>query len=113
MNTYTGGCHCGAVKYKVEADLEGLIECNCSHCHKKGFVLKFVDKDKFTLLSGADNLTEYMFNKKQIRHVFCKTCGVQSFSEGTAFPKMAVNVRCLDGVDTKTLVISPYNGKDV
>lgn len=110
---YTGGCHCGAVKYQVETDLEGLIECNCSHCHKKGFILNFVDKEKFTLLSGAENLTEYQFNKKQIRHLFCKTCGVQSFSEGVAFPKIAVNVRCLENVDTKTLTIGAYNGKDV
>lgn len=110
---YTGGCHCGAVRYEVETTLEKVLECNCSHCHKKGLLLNFVDKDKFTLLSGKENLIEYNFNKKHIRHLFCKTCGVQSFSEGVTFPKAAINVRCLDGVDTKSLTLTPFNGKDI
>jgi hypothetical protein len=113
MTTYSGGCHCGAVRYEVEADLTNVLECNCSHCSKKGLLLNFVDTDKFKLLNGADNLSEYFFNKKSIRHLFCKTCGVQSFAQGVTFPKVALNVRCLDGVDIKNLTLTPYNGKDV
>lgn len=113
MKTYKGGCHCGAVTYEVVTNLEKVLECNCSHCHKKGLLLNFVDLDKFTLLTGEDNLTEYNFNKKSIRHLFCKTCGVQSFAKGVTFPKACVNVRCLEGVDTKALTITPFNGKDL
>jgi hypothetical protein len=110
---YTGGCHCGKVRYEVETELERVIECNCSHCHKKGLILNFVDQDKFRLLSGEDNLTEYQFNQKKIRHLFCKDCGVQSFSRGAAMPKVAINVRCLDDLDLKTITITPFNGKDI
>lgn len=113
MQKYTGGCHCGAVRYEVETDLEKIIECNCSHCHKKGLILTFVSPERFTLLSGEDTLTEYNFNKKSIRHLFCKMCGVQCFSRGVTFPKVSINVRCLDGVDISSLTISPYNGKDL
>lgn len=112
-NVHSGGCHCGAVRYEVETDLDKVIQCNCSHCHKKGMPLVFVDKDKFKLLKGEDKLTEYKFNKKIIRHLFCKGCGVQSFSEGIPFPKMAINVRCLDDVDLETVPVSPFNGKDL
>lgn len=76
-------------------------------------LLNFVDKDKFKLLSGKDELTEYNFNKKTIRHLFCKKCGVESFGEGVTFPKAAINVRCLDDIDLSTLVVVPYNGKDL
>ena len=110
---YTGGCHCGAVRYEVETDLAEAFECNCSHCHKKGFVLTFVDKDKFTLLSSEDMLMEYFFNKKAIRHLFCRVCGVQSYAEGVAMPKMAINVRCLDDVNLDDLSIKKINGKDL
>ena len=113
MAKYRRGCHCGTMKYDVETDLAKIIQCNCSHCEAKGLLLDFVDKDKFKLLSGKENLTEYQFNKKAIRHLFCKNCGVQSFAEGVTFPKVAINVRCLEGVDVASLTLVPYNGKDL
>jgi len=113
MKTYLGGCHCGKVRYEVTTDLAKVLSCNCSHCSKKGLLLNFVDKDKFKLLSGEKDLAEYLFNKKTIRHLFCRTCGVQSFAEGVTFPKCAINVRCLEGVDTDSLVVTPFNGKDL
>lgn len=113
MQTFKGSCHCGQVSYQVEMDLDKVIDCNCSHCHKKGLVLVFVDKEKFNLLQGEGVLTEYLFNKKSIRHLFCKHCGVESFAEGIAFPKMAVNIRCVEDIDLSTLTITHYNGKDL
>lgn len=35
VNTHHGSCACGAVAYEVELSLDGLIECNCSHCYRK------------------------------------------------------------------------------
>ncbi len=68
----------------------------------------------FKLLSGEDALAEYRFNRKQIAHVFCRTCGVQSFAMGhmpDGAEVRAVNVRCLDGVDPAALTITPVDGK--
>ena len=113
MKTYTGGCHCGAVRYEVDTDLKETVVCNCSHCHKKGFILHFVDLDKFRLLQGEDMLTSYKFNKKAIDHLFCKVCGVQSFGKSEQYGKASINVRCLDDVDIDTLTPTKYNGKDV
>lgn len=111
---YTGGCHCGAVRYEVTADLSKTITCNCSLCSKAGYVLTFVPADQFVLLSGEENLTDYQFNKMIIHHVFCKTCGVRSFGRGTGYdgkPSVAINVRCLDEVDVSTLSPMAYDGK--
>ena len=80
---HTGGCHCGAVGYEVETDLEGLVECNCSHCYRKGLVLGFVSPDAFRVTADGPQ-TEYLFNTHKITHLFCETCGVQSFARGTA-----------------------------
>lgn len=115
MKTYTGGCHCGAVRYEVKTDLNYVIECNCSLCFKRGNILAFVPADQFTLLSGEEKLTDYQFNKKIIHHLFCSICGVGSFGRGVGkndAPMAAVNLRCMDGVDLSTLTINPYNGKD-
>ena len=69
----------------------------------------------FTLTSGADNLTEYRFNKKQIAHLFCKTCGIESFGRGVGpdgSETVALNLRCLEGLDAEALPVQKYNGKD-
>lgn len=76
-------------------------------------LLYFVDNDKFTLLSGADNLSEYLFNKKAIRHLFCKTCGTQAHAEGITFLKVCINVRCVDDIDLATIPRKAFNGKDI
>ncbi len=113
---YTGGCHCGGVRYEVEADLSHTMACNCSHCEKKGFILSFVPAEQFTLLTGEDMLTEYRFNKKVIAHLFCKVCGVQSFgrgTDGTGKKTVAINVRSLDGVDFSLLHPMEYDGKNL
>jgi hypothetical protein len=38
MKTYEGGCYCGRVRFRIEADLAEtpIGECNCSICTKKG-----------------------------------------------------------------------------
>jgi hypothetical protein len=103
---HTGGCHCGKVRYEVTTDLAKLMDCNCSICSKKAHILTFVGADAFTLLKGEDAVTDYQFNKHAIHHVFCSTCGIQSYSWGTGSDgkKMfSVNVRCLDGVDLASL----------
>ncbi len=112
---YTGGCHCGAVRYEVEADLSTAIECNCSHCSMKGFILTFVPAKQFTLLTPEAKLTEYQFNKKHIHHMFCPICGVESFAHGKNSKDeemYGINVRCLDGIDLTTLHPKQVNGKD-
>jgi hypothetical protein len=101
------------VTFEATTDLASVMECNCSHCSKKGFLLTFVPADAFTLNGGEDALTEYRFNKKHIQHLFCATCGVQSFGRGRGpdgTEMVAVNVRCLDGVDPKSLAITPVDG---
>lgn len=115
MQTHSGSCHCGAVAFTVTAEITKAIECNCSHCARKGFLLTFVPSESFTLLGGEANLTEYRFNKKHIAHLFCKTCGVQCFGRGTSpdgKETIAVNVRCLPDIDTTTLTITKVDGKN-
>jgi hypothetical protein len=93
-----GGCHCGAVRFRVEFDLSAPVhECNCSICTKKGFLHIIVTKDKFALLAGADALSTYTFNTVTAKHTFCKTCGMHPFYTPRSHPDgVDVNARCLD-----------------
>jgi hypothetical protein len=116
MKTYTGGCHCGKVRFEVMMDITGAISCNCSICSKRGWLLTFVPSTSFTLTTGENELTEYQFNKKMIHHLFCKTCGTASFgkgSDGQGNEMIAVNLRCIDDLDLSVIPVTEYDGKNV
>jgi hypothetical protein len=114
--TYSGGCHCGKVRYEATTDLGRVIECNCTHCSRKGFLLTFVAPEQFKLLSGEDELADYQFNRHVIHHLFCKTCGIQSFGWGTrrdGAKAFSVNVRCLDDVDPGSYTVTLVDGRSL
>lgn len=112
--TYTGSCHCGSVKYEVQADISSVISCNCSICSRTGALLAFVPAAQFKLLKGEDAQGDYQFNKHVIHHLFCKTCGIRSFSTGIGpggAEMRAINVRCLEEVDLDKLEITKVDGR--
>ena len=113
--TYSGRCHCGAVRYTAEVDLtQPVVACNCSMCGRAGWLLSFIPATKFQLEAGADSLTDYQFARRHIHHTFCKVCGVRSFARGNkpdGTPTVAVNVRCLDDVDPFTLEPRRFEGR--
>ncbi len=96
--THHGGCHCGRVRFEVDAPARVLVlDCNCSMCRMTAFQHLIVPADRFRLLQGQDGLTEYRFNTGAARHLFCKVCGVKSFYVPRSHPEgYSVNLRCLD-----------------
>lgn len=114
--TYTGGCHCGKVRYEAKTGLDNVVACNCSICSKSGYLLAFVPERDFRLLSGQGELCDYQFAKRHIHHLFCTNCGVRSFARGTAADGAtvyAVNVRCLDNIDLDRIKAIPFDGKSL
>ena len=114
LQHYSGSCQCGAVTYEADVDLDNPITCNCSRGQRLGSVLAFTTEDKFTIKSGAAELTEYLFNKHRIRHQFCKICGIEPFAYGSkpdGQPMVAINANCLDGVDPRQLKSKHVDGR--
>jgi hypothetical protein len=111
---HQGSCHCGKVKYEVTLDLEQpVIACNCSMCGRSGTMLSFAPTSQFKLLSGEEDLRDYQFNRKSIHHLFCTNCGIKPFARGKmqdGSPMVAINVRCLQGVDVDKLNINKFDG---
>ena len=115
MGLQKGSCHCGTVAFEVETDLEQVIECNCSICRRKGYLLTFVPRAALNVIRGEESLSTYTFNTHAIRHRFCSTCGSATFGEGqqpTGEAMAAINVRCLEAVELSDLTITPFNGRD-
>ena len=114
MTTHTGGCHCGRVRFEVDAPTHiEATDCNCSICSKSGFLHLFVSRDEFRLLQGADSLTTYTFNTGVAKHLFCRHCGVKSYYIPRSHPDgVSVNVRCLDADTVAAVNITPFDGQN-
>lgn len=111
---HKGSCHCGKITFEVQGTIDQVIECNCSICAQRGYLLWFAKGDQFKLTCKEANLSTYMFNKRVIEHHFCATCGSAPFGRGRdpeGVATFAVNVRCLDGFDLSSVKKIPYDGR--
>jgi hypothetical protein len=113
--SFEGGCHCGAIKFTVDAPLPTqALSCNCSYCRIEGALLAFFPAGQFTLEQGEDALSSYRFNTHKIEHRFCSKCGSHPFSFGVnpsdGAPMRAVNLRCVKAVDLDGLTVRHYDG---
>ncbi len=109
---HTGGCHCGAVRFEVEASAEPeVLFCTCSMCSTTGFLHLIADSETFRITAGEDNLSEYRFNTKVARHLFCKTCGIKPFYVPRSHPDgWSINAKCLDAGTIKELKVTEFDG---
>jgi len=110
---HSGSCHCGRVRFNVEAPEEiQATECNCSICSRTGYLHLIVPKSRFVLLQGAEHLSSYIFNTGVAKHLFCKVCGIKSFYIPRSNPDgYSVNVRCLDNATIRKITIVAFDGK--
>ena len=114
LRTYQGGCHCGRVRFEVEAPVAlEVSDCNCSMCAKSGYLHLIVPKAQFKLLKGQESLTTYTFHTGVAKHLFCSSCGVKSFYVPRSHPEgISVNVRCLDEGSVESMTVTPFDGRD-
>jgi len=111
---YTGSCHCGRVKFGVEGEIKDVMDCNCSICRRKGALLWGTPAKNFRLMTSADDLGTYRFNKEAIAHRFCPTCGIHPFGQGkdrSGNDFVMINVRCVDDLDLGALNVQPFDGQ--
>lgn len=113
---YKGSCHCGNIQFEVEGEFDGAMACNCSICARKGSLLWFVRRDKLCLLTSGDDIGTYTFNRHAIKHRFCRTCEIHPYGEGVD-PKgnamVAINIRCLEGVDLASVPVQEIDGRSL
>ena len=110
----SGGCHCGAVRFRVRAmpDIH-VSECNCSICAMAGYLHLIVPRQDFELLSGEEVLEEYRFNTGTARHLFCRRCGIKSFYVPRSHPHgISVNARCLDPGEVRSMTVTAFDGRN-
>src|SRR5690606_20744652 len=114
MAIHRGGCHCGRVRFEVEApeNME-LLECNCSMCRKVGYLHLIVRRAHFRLVSGEEVLASYQFNTGPARYLFSQGCGVQSSSVPRSRPGgYCISARCRGEGTVEMVTVTPFAGRD-
>jgi hypothetical protein len=116
---YQGSCHCGQVAFEVEGEIKGVADCNCSICRRKGWLMWFVPREQLVLKTPEAAAHSYTFNKHQIKHRFCPTCGIHPYGESTdpkGKPSAAINIRCLENLsdaELSAISVHHYDGRSL
>ena len=77
-----GGCLCGAVRYRADAEPWGAGYCHCSMCRKSSgapvIAAASVPRNALTITDPSAALRRYR-SSAQVTRLFCGTCGGQLF----------------------------------
>lgn len=109
MNTRSGQCHCGAVRFTVALSdgFNSIRRCTCSYCRMRGAVVAMAEMGGIDILQGEEVLISYRFNTGTAQHFFCSRCGIYTHHQRRSDQRLyAVNVACLNG-------ISPFDFPEV
>ncbi len=87
----TGGCLCGAVRYRIAGPALRTSHCHCEMCRKTHGSLfatySRVESARFTL-DAADGALRAYESSPGISRSFCGQCGAQMFFQRTARPEI-------------------------
>jgi len=110
--TYTGGCLCGAVKYRLsgtDKTIRGITACHCQQCRRWSghhWASLIGPKSGFSITKGEDNVRWYQSSPKAKRG-FCQTCGSTLFWHGFGYASLKdqidVSAGSLDDAGKRTL----------
>ena len=76
----TGGCLCGAIRFRTTGALRGVVYCHCSQCRRQtGHFYAATDiEDECLSVQGSEHLTWYAASDFA-RRGFCRICGSAMF----------------------------------
>ncbi|KIC21534.1 GFA family protein [Leisingera sp. ANG-Vp] len=117
MQTYSGSCHCGAVRFTFRAPIiTSAMQCDCSICRRKtAYLTAFtVPQEEMEITADSGALRTYRFGSKAARHHFCGICGIHTFVEPRLTPgTWRVNLGCIEELDALRLPAEIFDGKSL
>jgi hypothetical protein len=109
-----GSCHCGAIRFRVNAVISELTTCDCSLCAKRNAVMAKIAEHALIMVTGEELLTLYQWNTRKAKHYFCRQCGIYVFHRKRAAPDhFGVNAFCLHDFDVKSMPVRPTQGANM
>ncbi len=111
-----GSCHCGGVKFEVEAEpARGASRCNCSVCTKLGALGSIVKPEAFRLVTPEAELGVYEWVAKISMRYFCKACGTHCFGRGhlaeVGGDYVSFSYNAIDDFEISDLAVVHWDGR--
>ena len=111
-----GSCHCGAVRFEVDIDINTpASRCNCTICTKLNVTASIVKPNEFTLLTSEDALSQYVWGGQISVRYFCKHCGTLCFARGhldvLGGDYVSVSMSTLDDIEVSELNVIYWDGR--
>lgn len=118
--TYHGSCHCRAVTFEADIDLdEGTGKCNCTLCWKQRmWNAGKLHPEDFRMLTGRDVLADYSKSGDwgETHHRFCSRCGIATHGHGhieaMGGDYVSIHLAALDDLPVVDLVAAPVRYMD-
>ncbi|HEV2270925.1 MAG TPA: GFA family protein [Steroidobacteraceae bacterium] len=117
VTTFRGSCHCGAIRYEADIDLnQGTGRCNCTFCLKARAWATYIKPEAFRLAAGSEEGVAYHQHAAAPVKYHCPRCGVRTHARGDADymggPFVGVFVATLDDASPEELLSGPVRYYD-
>ncbi|HEV2175180.1 MAG TPA: hypothetical protein VGR71_16525 [Nitrospira sp.] len=109
---YSLSCHCGDIRFVVDAELTDLHECNCSTCRRSGFIHWKVLAHAIRLITEKQRLSTYVWREISGGHHFCSRCGTAILRTGYPGDRVSINARCIENTDIFELNVRRFDGRN-
>ena len=94
---HTGGCLCGAVRYRVRGPLREAVACHCGQCVKShGNFATYTAAAREDLELTETRGLKWYRSSEVARRGFCAECGSRLFWENPDYPYVAIAAGSLD-----------------
>ena len=96
-DTATGGCLCGAVRYRVRGPLRGVVNCHCGQClrsHGHHAAYSAAARDDVELIESGG--LKWHRSSDAARRGFCGECGSRLFWERDGSERISIAAGSFD-----------------
>lgn len=104
MNTRTGGCVCGAIRFRCRLSSDAVVACHCEQCRRQsGHVWACVTTVQGALeIEDAQNLRWWRYKRSE--RGFCAQCGAYLFWRAPGGEEVDISAGALDETSGLKLV---------
>ena len=101
----SGGCLCGAVRYRLQRPLRPVVACHCRQCRRtSGHYVSATSVPRHNFALTSDEALKWYRSSQHARRGFCAECGSSLFWSADALDTISIMSGTIDGETGLTTV---------